>query len=222
MTRFLAILAFSVTLLGSLSAQKVMPAEQSDSKAKALLDKLRTKYDSYKTITGDFKLTIKNGDDKEVQTGKIYLSGEKYRFEMKDQDVICDAKTVWFHQKKNNELQINSADAEDDNILSPAKMFKMYETSSKVIYSLMGEVVEGGKTLQQIEFKPRDRNAADYAKIRMSIDKATSLLVRVEVFGKDGMQYFFDITKINPDGAIDSSKFTFDDAHFKGNKTDLR
>ncbi len=200
-------------------AQKTpIVAETSDPKAIGFLDKMKTRFATYKTIQSDFKLTIELGADREVQQGTMYVMGDKFRVETSFQHIISDGKTVWYHDKKNNQLQINNV---DESVISPANLLKIYEQGNKVVCGYQGEATEGGKSVNVIEMKPTDRNA-DYSKIRVYVEKANDQLLKAIVFGKDNMRYTFDVLKIIPNVGVTNDRFTFDQNKFTGEVIDLR
>jgi outer membrane lipoprotein-sorting protein len=110
---------------GSIMAQSGAQSEKSDPEAKKVLDKIRKKYEAYKTLEAGFTLTIEVlGQPKEVQKGTISQEGDKFRLEMDQQVIVSDAKTTWVYLKKNNEVQINNAEPGSDNgFLTPKELF---------------------------------------------------------------------------------------------------
>jgi outer membrane lipoprotein carrier protein len=204
--------------LTALHAQKSPIVESSDARAVGFLDKMKTKFSGYKTLQANFKLTIKLENQSEVQQGIMYVSGDKFRVEIHGQHIISDGKTVWYHDMTNNQLQINNV---DDNVMSPASLLKIYEQGGKVICGYMGEETVNGKTTNEIEMKPKDRNA-DYGKISVFLDKANDQIVQAIVFGKDGMKYTFDVERIVPNVVVGNDRFFFDQSKFTGEVIDLR
>ena len=188
--------------------------ETTDPKAKAILDKVKTKYHGFKSVTADFKLTVEFESKKEAKPGKMIMSGDKYKLEMIDQDMYCNGSRIWIYIKGSNEAQVNNA-SNDDTPFSPAYLFKMYDNEKEVIGYLQGEGEENGRTVSFVEMKPVSRST-DYSKIRMSIDKSTDLINRVIVFGKDGVRYTLDISKVSAGNALDNAVFTFDPSKFPG------
>ena len=73
----------ALLLTGALSAQSGAQAEKNDPEAKKILDKIRKKYEAFKTVEAAFSLTIEvPGQPKEVQKGTISQEGDKFRLEM--------------------------------------------------------------------------------------------------------------------------------------------
>lgn len=216
---FLSSFLICLSFLAVAQKSAIAQGDNSDPKAKAILDRMKAKLNGYKTMSMEFKLTLEMGADKDVQQGKAYMSGKKYRMEMPNQDVICDGAYLWIVDKKNNQAQKNNVDSESENFYSPSNIIKIYE-NNQVIYAVVGEATEAGKPCTLIEFKPTDRDA-DYSKIRLSVDKSTDMVVRAIVFGKDGMRYTFDVLKLTPNAPVGDAQFIFDAKNFKGEIIDV-
>ncbi|MCB0548992.1 MAG: outer membrane lipoprotein carrier protein LolA [Phaeodactylibacter sp.] len=193
-------------------------ADESDPKAKAILEEIRKRFLSYKSLGADFTLDITLADEPtETQKGSLSQQGKKYRVEMGSQSVISDGNTLWLILSYNKEVQINDMPEEgemDGAILSPDAMLNFYDKGDFVYY-LTNEYKEGARTVQQIEFKPMDRNA-DYSKLRMNVNKATKDIISVEAFAKDGSRYKLSIDKLYPNKAFAANYFTFDKAKYPG------
>ncbi len=209
--------AFLITNI-SLAQSGEFTKETSDPAAKAILEKLRTKYEAYKTVEADFKLIIEiPEEDKEVQTGNLAQKGEQYRLKLDNQSIYSDGKTLWLYLKSNNEVQINNVDdfeEEDEDFLSPKDLLRIYEKED-FIYALTNEGTEKGVAIQQIEFKPTDKDS-EYAKMRLTIDKRKNQIMRIKAFAVDGARYTMDVTKFKPNLAYKTTDFTFNPKDFPG------
>lgn len=207
----LTLLLCSLFLTTFLTAQ-----ESGDASAKALLEKARKKYESYKSIEADFTLTIEPAEGKkEIQKGKMWQLGEKYRILLELQEIICDGKSSWLYLKRNNEVQINDAGTKGSaNAFSPKAMLALYR-SGNFIYYMGGSGTEAGKSVQFIEIKPVDRKM-EYAKFRVAVQKSTNQIVSMKTFNKDGSRITLSINKLNTTKKIEAAKFVFDASKYKG------
>lgn len=189
---------------------QLINAKESDPAAKAILDKVKYKYDNYQSLEADFNLEIEVPEHpKEVQKGKIARKGDKYRFALATQEVISDGQALYVIMNKNKEVQINDIPDEDETeFLSPESIFTFYEKGQHV-YFLVNEYVEKGRAVQQIEFKPLDKGS-DYIKLRLTVDRKTKEFIRLKAFGKDGTRYTFTIGKLSPNKAFAANYFKFD------------
>lgn len=219
-----------IALFCVLSAQAQKPTTQytkvqeSDPQAKAVLDKLRKKYQAFQSLEVAFTLEIELPDQKkEVQQGKIAKQGKKYRVDLASQSVISDGTALWLVLHNNKEVQINNLPdpSEDENILSPEALFSFYD-KGKFIYSLVNESTVAGKVVQEIEFKPLDKGS-EYAKFRLTVDKAALTVVNMKAFGKDASRYTVKMGAFTPNKTFAADHFAFAKSKFPGYRVeDLR
>lgn len=207
----------------TLFAQTTAAPEKNDPEAKKVLDKIRKKYDAYKSVEATFSLVIEvPGQAKETQKGTITQEGKKFRLDMSDQTVVSDGVTTWAYQKKPNEVQVNDADPNDANaIMSPKDLLGRYQKGD-FLYAISDKTTEAGKLLTQIEFKPKDRNS-EYSKLRVAVDEKAGAIQSIKAFAKDGSRYTFSITRLTPNKALPATLFSFDAKQYKGIRVeDLR
>lgn len=202
-------------ITGMVNAQSAK--EENDPKAKAILEKVRKKYESYPSMEMEFSLTVELPEQpKDIQRGKMMQKGAKYRLEMSGQTVICDGKSLWMVLPQNKEVQINhlpDAD-EDEEILSPQSFFRIHEKGN-LAYILTNEYSANGKILQEIEFKPLDKYS-DYSKLRLTVNKSTFEFVELKGFGKDGSRYTLAPVRFTPNKVFAESVFVFNKAAYPG------
>ena len=200
------------------------PAEKSDPAAKKILDKIRKKYEGYKTLEAAFTLTMEvPGQPKDVQKGTVGQEGDKFRLDMDQQVIVSDGQATWVYQKKNNEVQINNAEpaGSDNGFMTPKDLLNRYQKGD-YLYAVVDKVTEAGKVLTQIEFKPKTKKS-EYSKLRVSIDEKAGTIQSVKAFAKDGSRYNFAISRMSPNKDFTADYFTFDAKRFPGVKVeDLR
>lgn len=218
---------FAATYVFNLQAQDIpiAPAEKSDPEAKKVLDRVRRKYEGYKSVEVAFSLTIQVPDQaKQVQKGTIAQEGDKFRLNMNDQVIVDDTKSTWVYLPKNNEVQINNSDPDqssDAGFVTPRGLLKRYQKGD-YLYAIIDKISEGSRVLTQIEFKPKSRSS-EYAKIRVSIDEKSGTIQRIEAFVKDGSRFTFNITRLSPNKVFSADYFRFDTAKYPGVRVeDLR
>lgn len=219
---FLGLLAF--LSIQFVSAQVPAAPEKNDPQAKKVLDKIRKKYEGFKTLEASFTLSIEvPGAAKEVQKGSIAQEGEKFRLDMDQQVIVSDAKTTWIYLKKNNEVQITDAEpmGGDNGFMTPKDLLKRYEKGD-FLYAITEKTTEGGKVLTQIEFKPKDKKS-EYSKLRVSVDEKAGAITAIRAFAKDGSRYAFTIGKLSTNKAFPTGYFQFEAKKYPGVKVeDLR
>lgn len=211
MQKLLILVLFACLAAGAAAQPKSVKKETSDPQAKAVLDKMRKKYEAYQTVEAEFSLAIEVPRQAvENQKGKLVQQGNKYRLKLNDRTLVSDGKSVWLYIPKNKEVQINDVEeetGEGGGISSPQDLLKAYQWDN-YLYALVNEFSDKGKVVQQIEFKPTDKDS-EYSKIRLTLDKKTLDIVEIKSFGKDGSRYTMTVTKFTPNKAVDKSVFTF-------------
>jgi len=194
----------------SLGQAKSGSADKSDAKSIAILNKVNSKYASYKSMQLDLKVTIEDGKLKEEIPGKVSVQGNKFRIDSKDQLIISDGKTNWIYLKEAKELQISNPEPDDVAMFSsPDKLLKSYQKDFISAYG--GTVNYSGKIVDMIEFKPKDRNS-EYSKIRVYIDKTSMNVLKIKIFDKSNIHYSIEIKKFVKNPSLSESHFKFDES----------
>jgi outer membrane lipoprotein carrier protein len=194
---------------------------QQDPKAKAILEAMTRKYQSFKVFSASFTQTLENPKNriKETMQGDIYVSGNKFRLKMKDQEIISNGSTLWTFMKSENEVNISDVDPEEEQ-MSPNAIFTLYKKGYKYVQT--DEIREAGQGYYIIELSPEDKNNPVY-KVRLQISKKDNALKSWTMFRDSGNRYVYSIKNFNPNPAVDANFFSFDKSQYKGVKViDLR
>lgn len=186
---------------------------QSDTKAKAILDKVSAKTKAYPSITADFSFTMSNdaAGINETNTGNIALSGNKYKVTLNGIEIISNGKTMWTYMKDANEVSI-SAPESDPNALNPAEIFTIYEKGFKNTFA--GETTQARKKLAKIELIPTTKR--DFSKVILLIDQANSQIVSATMNGNDGNTYIIKVSSMNTSKKYTDATFEFNKSKFPG------
>ena len=194
---------------------------QQDPKAEKILEAMTRKYQSLKVFSATFNQTLENPKNKikETMQGEIFVSGNKFRLKMKDQEIINNGTTLWTFMKSENEVNISDNDPEDQQ-MSPSAIFTLYKKGYK--YALVDEIREAGQGYYIIELSPEDKNNPGF-KVRLQINKKDNSLKNWTMFRNNGNRYIYSIKNFNPDPEVDANFFSFDKSKYKGVKViDLR
>lgn len=203
-------ISFGLFAQKSVSTAKSGGTEKSDAKSVELLNRVNKKYATYKSMQLDLKLTIEDGQLKEVQKGEVSVKGNKFRVKSKEQEIISDGKTNWIHLIRQNELQISNPDPDDVAMFSsPDKLLKSFEKD--FISQYAGTSTLQGKTVDVIEFKPKDRNS-EYSKVRVMIEKSSLNVLKIKVFDKSNIHYTIEVEKFVKNPTLNDSFFQFDES----------
>ncbi len=174
-----------------------------DQRAKSILDKLSEKTSAYSSIEAHFTNNFSSpvADFNESQSGKIYLQGDAFKLELDAQTIISDGETVWIHLIDEEEVTISEEDEDEDEI-SPTKIFTIYEEGYKYQF-----VKEDSKNYH-INLFPEESGA--FTKIELYIDKLKMEISSFVMFDKQGSFYSYIINSLTTNKKFDSSFFQFD------------
>ncbi|MDR1346923.1 MAG: outer membrane lipoprotein carrier protein LolA [Prevotellaceae bacterium] len=194
--------------------------------ARKILDAMSRKINSYTSVSIDFNIIHEDNQNRitDTENGRIVAKGKdfcKFNITMSNSDVYCDGKTKWLYMKDVEEINITSADFDSEEMNdNPVKFFTVDRNDMK--YSYKKTFIENQRELDEIDFYPKDRNAA-YSIIRLHIEKATNHPLSIKYFGKDGNSYIISVDKITPNLIIDDKVFDFDTAKYPNTEiVDLR
>ena len=193
MTNKILIIIFSIFQLNSFGQ---------DDKSNEILKQLslNTKSYSYMDVDFDFNFLNTSQEINENQQGNIKISNNKFRLNLNEQIIISDDSTQWIYLKESNELQIMEFDSEDE-MLSPNKLFTIYENGYKSQY---------------IELKDNDHiidlfpiESSEFKNIQLHINKEKIQISKIILFDKNGGSFTYYITKFITNTVFDENLFKF-------------
>ena len=187
---------------------------QYDPKALEILEAMSKRYKAYASFEATLTSTLVNESAgvKDEFKGKVIVKGEKYRFEVEDQQVYNNGTTVWTYLPANKEVNVDNFDPKSDD-LNPSKFYEMYKKGFK--YLLTGEKTEAGVSCDEIDLVPEKKDA-QYFKVKMMISKKDKSVQNFTMFDRSGNKYKYTITKFTPNIKVEDAYFTFDPKKFPG------
>jgi len=217
---------FIIFLLSFISFQVFA---QYDANAKKALDKAKNRYQALKAFEISFTANMQNLSNGATESfsGTIAVQGNKYRLNVKGQEIINNGKTVWTYLKDDNEVNISDYEPEEDEI-TPDKIFTLYQKGFK--YAIENPNVNiKGKQYDNVVLTPEDKNLS-YFKINLYIKKnagkESGAIKKWEIHERNGTIYTYTVTKLikNPRKVLTNSKyFSFEKSKYPGvDVVDLR
>ncbi len=187
---------------------------QYDPKALEILEAMSKRYKAYASFEATLTSTLVNESAgvKDEFKGKVIVKGDKYRFEVEDQQVYNNGTTVWTYLPANKEVNVDNFDPKSDD-LNPSKFYEMYKKGFK--YLLTGEKTEAGVSCDEIDLVPEKKDA-QYFKVKMMISKKDKSVQSWTMFDRSGNKYKYIITKFTPNIKVEDAYFTFDPKKFPG------
>jgi outer membrane lipoprotein-sorting protein len=193
-----------------------------DPEAKKVLDAVSAKFKTYKAVQATFTYKVENSEGKAISSkkGTVFMKGTKYRVSFVGQEIYCDGSNVWSYDKSSNEVTITRLD-ESGTSITPQKLFTNFYDKD-FLYKLNGESKADGKTLQEIEMTPNDKNKG-FHKVYLLVDKSAKSIYSTKVLQKDGARYSYTVNTFNGNANIPDSKFVFNKKDYPGvEEVDLR
>jgi outer membrane lipoprotein carrier protein len=212
---------FTLLLLASVvfaDAQVKDPAKNpttNDPAAKKILDAVSAKFKTYKSPLAAFSYKVENAQGKALSSkkGTVIMKGNKYKVTMDGMEIYSDGKTSWNFDKSANEVTINTVDA-SGNAMTPQKLLTNFYDKD-FYYKYNGEKKDAGKTVQEIELTPTDKNKS-FHKVYLLVNKATSSISSARFLEKAGGRYTYSITSLNGTASVKDGDFVFDKAKHPG------
>ncbi len=194
-----------LSILATLSI--IFAMAQKDPKAKAVLDKASSTFQSYATIQADFTYTLENRQTKtkETQNGKIKLKGDKYNIDLGTIVQYFDGLQLMVWLKDSEEVQIS--DPSDEEISNPSQIFTLYQKNFK--YFHRGEYAEGNLKFHEVEISPEDLSKP-YSKVVIRINKKTNLIHSFTTIYKNGSLHTITIKNLKFNQPVADNEFKFD------------
>ncbi len=199
------------------TAQKTTSSNpvNNDPAAKKVLDAVSTKFKTYKAPQATFTYKIENAQGKALSTkkGTVTMKGNKYRVSIPGMEIFSDGRTNWNFDKGANEVTVKDVDVASGEI-TPQKLFTNFYDKD-FLYKMNGEKKEAGKTLQEIELTPTNKNRP-YHKVYIWIDKASKTFYSAKILEKSGNRYSYTINTFKPGTAVADATFAFDKKKYPG------
>jgi outer membrane lipoprotein-sorting protein len=184
-------------------------------KAKEILDRVSAKTKTYTSIRAEFAFTLENLQAQMTDTheGTIIIKGDKYKIDIMGVDTYFNGTTVWMHLKEVNEVNITGPEMVEEETLSPATIFSIYEEGYKYLYA--GEATMNGKKVDIIDLFPEERNKP-FSRIQLFIYRDNLHFAQIKQMGKDGNNYIIDVKKMETNITAPDSLFTFEASKHPG------
>ncbi len=181
-----------------------------DELATSILDKLSETTKSYTSIKIEFEniFSNKSAGINEKSTGTLELEGENFRVDIPQQLIVNNGTTHWVHLKEMNEVQIMDYDAEDEDALSPNKLFTVYNEDYKNAYVEAKAI--GGARMHIIDLFPKE--SGPIMKIRLTINAIKNQIHILELYDKNGGLYTYNILSFKTN--MEVAPFTFDTSKY--------
>ena len=181
-----------------------------DKLAEQILEKLSktTKAFTSISIEFDYTFTNKSAGINEKNSGTLILKGEQFRIDMEKQLIVNNGTTHWIYLKEMNELTIMDYDSEDEDALSPNKLFTVYNEDYKNAYVEAKSI--NGERMHIIDLFPKE--SGPIMKIRLTINALKNQISILALYDKTGGIYTYNIKNFKSN--LDVAPFNFDTTNY--------
>lgn len=181
-------------------------AQNSDSKAMKLLDKVSSKTDSYKDINISFTYSMHNNTENihQKKSGTALIQKDKYLIDIDDITILFDGKKRY--SIIDDEINISNAD-NMGGMSSPLQILNMYKEGYIVKWDIKQHVPN--KTIQYVKLIPID-SESEYSYILIGSDIKTNNLYNAIYIDKQGSEFKVQLNNIEANTNISDKVFFFD------------
>lgn len=190
-----------------------MNAQNSD-KAKKLLTEVSTKVKSYDNMVIDFKYSLENATENVSQEtrGDVSINGEKYVLNLMGTTQLFDGKKIYTIIPEDQEINISSYVEEDENNITPSKMFTFYEEGYTYKWDIVQDIK--GRKIQYIKLTPID-SKADVKNILLGIDSETKNIYNLIQTQDNGTKITITVKSFKTNQPLAKNLFSFSEARYK-------
>ena len=184
-------------------------AQNNDSEAQELLNKVSAKVKSYKNLILEFKYVLENTEEKIRQEtkGDVAIQGDKYVLNILGIRRIYDGGSLFTISSEDEEVTISSNNTSDENTITPSELLNFYEDG----YAYKLDIIQNvkGKKIQYIRLNPITSNS-EIKYVLLGIDIKTNHIHNLIEIGNNGTKTTLTINSFKTNQPISKTFFQFD------------
>ena len=186
---------------------------QNSQKAEQLLNEVSKKVSSYDNMVIDFKYALENTSENIHQEtrGDARIKGDKYVLNFMGTTQLFDGKKVYTIIPEDEEINISNYVAEDENNITPSKMFTFYQDGYTFDWDITQNV--NGRTIQYVKLTPID-SEAEVKNILLGIDKVTKNIYNLIQTQPNGTKITITVKSFKTNQSLAQNLFTFDESRY--------
>ncbi|MDN3593538.1 LolA family protein [Zunongwangia endophytica] len=186
---------------------------QNSQKAEQLLNEVSKKVSNYNNMVIDFKYALENTSENIHQEtrGDASINGDKYVLNFMGTTQLFDGKKVYTIIPEDEEINISNYVPEDENNITPSKMFTFYQDGYNFAWDITQNV--NGRTIQYIKLTPKD-SEAEVKNILLGIDKETKNIYNLIQTQPNGTKITITVKSFKTNQPLAKNLFTFDESRY--------
>lgn len=187
---------------------------QNADKAKALLNEVSSKVRSYENMVIEFKYTLENQAENVSQEtrGDVSIKGDKYFLNLMGTTQLFDGKKIYTIIPEDQEINVSTYREEDDNSITPSKMFTFYENGYTYKWDITQDVK--GRKIQYVKLTPID-SKADVKNILLGIDVQTKNIYNLIQTQDNGTKITITVKSFKTNQPLAKNLFAFSESKYK-------
>ncbi|MDR5590718.1 outer membrane lipoprotein carrier protein LolA [Christiangramia sp. SM2212] len=186
---------------------------QSSQKAEKLLNSVSSKVKAYNNMVIEFKYALENKAENVSQEtrGDVSIAGDKYVLNLMGTTQMFDGKKIYTIIPEDEEINISNYVEEDNNSITPSKMFSFYEDG----YNYQMDITQNvkGREIQYVKLTPKDSNA-EIKNILLGIDSQTKHIYNLIQTQENGTKVTITVKSFKTDQPLAKNLFTFNEDRY--------
>ncbi len=190
---------------------------QNSTQAKALLDEVAQKVESYENIQLEFvhKLDNEDADVHQETRGSVVMEGDLYHLNYMGTEQIYDGEKTYLIIHEDEEVIIQDNDNNEEGALTPSKMFSFYKTG--FAYDMDKLKNTKGIKIQYVKLTPIESDS-EIMSILVGIDQRTKHILTIIETGENSTVTTLEIRSFKINQSISKNLFIFDEEKYKNQK----
>ena len=186
---------------------------QNSQKAKQLLNEVSSKVKTYDNMMIEFKYSLENVAEAVSQEtrGDVSIQGNKYVLNLMGTTQMFDGSKIYTIIPEDEEINISNYIEEDDNGITPSKMFNFYEEGYTYVMDIAQNVK--GREIQYVKLTPID-SKAEIKNILLGIDKQTKHIYNLIQTQDNGTKITITVKSFKTNQPLAKNMFTFNEDRY--------
>jgi outer membrane lipoprotein-sorting protein len=185
---------------------------QNYKKAESLLNEVSSKVKGYDNMVIDFKYTLEAASVNRETRGDVSIQGEKYVLNLMGTTQMFDGEKIYTIIPENEEINISTYIEEEENNITPSKMFSFYEEGYN--YEMAAAKNVNGRNIQYIKLTPKDSDA-EVKNILLGIDSQTKHIYNLIQTQENDTKITITVKSFKTDQELAKNLFTFEENRYE-------
>lgn len=190
---------------------------QKSQEAKALLDDVAKKVETYKNIYIEFnhRLDNKEANVHQETMGNVTLKGDLYLLNYMGTEQLYDGKKTYLIIHEDEEVIIQKPSKNNEETITPSKMFSFYKKGFSYAMDAL-KTIKGVK-IQYVKLTPTNANS-EISNVLVGIDAKTNHIYNIIETGKNNTTTTLEVRSFKTNQTVSEKLFIFDVSKYRDQK----